>query len=120
MSKKSLSPEARLAKRHQKTERRGWVRYPSDLEVSCRLVGTNERHVWAGKVEDISAVGVGLIMNCTFRHGALLSLAPSKGTETVQSVLARVRDTTAQPGGCWLIGCSFVRELSEQELEAWL
>ena len=44
-----------------RSERRDWVRFPSDLEAICWTPGDADQDAFGGVVRDISAGGIGLI-----------------------------------------------------------
>jgi c-di-GMP-binding flagellar brake protein YcgR len=102
-------------------EQRSWVRFPCDLEASYRLVRVTERNMTHAKVVDISASGVGLVVQRPIDAGSLLSivlLAP-KGKSSLKMLACVVR-VTERPGDELLLGCNFIRELNDRELVALL
>ena len=105
-------------------ERRAWVRYASTLEASCKGTGSLRDAGWPGKVLDISLGGIGLILAHCFSPGATLTVdLKSKSNKTQQSFSVRVmhsRPVIIQGDPCWLVGCAFTRNLSEQELQEFL
>jgi hypothetical protein len=70
-------------------------------------------------VKDISEGGVGLLLPRRFEPGTLLivQLDPSTAPHAVY-MLARVVRIAAQGDGNWLAGCTFIGELSGQELQS--
>jgi hypothetical protein len=100
-------------------ERRAWVRYACDLSGSCQPVSGSRDRTWAARVQDISRGGLRLVVTRRFEPGTLLEidLTDVKQIE-VQSVLARVIHVTTQSLGMWCLGCSFHRELSEDDVRA--
>jgi hypothetical protein len=103
-----------------KQERREWVRYPSGQEVTCRLFGTPDDHGWSAALQDVSASGAGLVSGCAFGRGSVLDVRPTDRVWTAGRVLLRVKNSTLRADGQWLLGCTFVRELSEADLRTML
>jgi hypothetical protein len=95
-------------------------RHPCDLEASCQPVAArndNDLH-WPGAIRDISTGGVGLVLGRRFEPGAGLAIElPASSDRPEETLLARVRHATRQPDGRWLHGCTFISELSEDEVE---
>ena len=56
-----------------------------------------------------------------FERGAILKLrAVNEKTEKSSDFTAEVRYATPTPEGKWIMGCAFLKELSEEDLLAWL
>jgi hypothetical protein len=107
------------------TERRVWVRAPSGKDVSCQPLAattTDESETaWIGKVQNVSSGGVGLIMNRRFEPGTTLIVELSaKPKGILRPLPVRVIHATPEQKGQWLIGCTFARPLSPEELQAFL
>jgi hypothetical protein len=99
---------------------RVWERYQLDLQTACQPVATrNDRDlVWAATIRDISVGGVGIVMPRRFEPGMGLAIElPPKADGTSDTLLARVAHVRRLPEGGWLLGCTFISQLSEQELE---
>jgi PilZ domain-containing protein len=121
MSDQVASVEAVGVRKPQVRERRQFVRYPCQVEVVCRVYGSKDQAVYPALSQDVSVQGIGLILSSCLNRGLILEVKPQSARwETIRSVLARVRSATALPDGRWLIGCSFVRPLTEEELASWL
>jgi hypothetical protein len=124
MAEKTLPVEAENAKRLLATERRAWVRFPSDQEISCQRPTLANRRTaetaWLGRLRDISAEGMGLRINRSFERGTLLIVDLSTKAEEQRHLLVRVVHATLERKGHWLIGCAFAEPLSEQQLRAFL
>jgi hypothetical protein len=99
-------------------DRRVWVRYPTDLETTyCQAGGEGKR--LAARVRNISLGGVNLAVDRPFDPGALLSIELPGATEHERSTaLACVVHVTQADEREWHVGCTFSRELSESDLEA--
>jgi hypothetical protein len=102
-------------------DQRAWVRFPCDARASYRLVRSPESRPESARVLNISPSGIGLQANTAIDIGALLSLELSNAQgQDPLTMMASVVRVTPQAGGSWVLGCNFIRELSEQELQALL
>ncbi len=104
-------------------ERRACLRYLCQLDGTCQPVGhptTGES--WLGKLRDISATGVKVLVNRRFEIGTLLVLElPRPGWDASRMLLCRVvRVTKESLGRDWEVGCSLDRELSDDEVQSYL
>jgi hypothetical protein len=112
---------AEILPRSQGASARGADRYPCDLRP---LVPRLLRPSYGGLhalVRDISAVGIGLMVDRRLEAGSLLAVHLGAWRAGESSVLlAEVVHATAQPDGGWLIGCKLSRPLQGQELESFL
>jgi hypothetical protein len=102
-------------------ERRAWIRFACDLEVTCRSAGPIRDVGWPGKVANISAGGLGLLLPHRFERGIELAIEIMKGTGIRRTVIARVAHVTpvlTSGNPVWLIGCAFAEPLTEGELKA--
>jgi hypothetical protein len=107
-------PQGMLAK----AERRQWIRYPSAMEVSIRLLGAKEENTYPGELRDVSFVGAGLVSERCFERGTLLEVRPlNQSWSNTGKLLMRVRSTEGMASGTWSLGCTFVRHLTEEELQ---
>ena len=115
----SRRPTTRL-----KIERRAWLRFPSEQDIIClpvarRPVGEPEV-AWMGKVRDVSPAGIGLTMSRPFEPGAELIIELSAKTRESLDLPVRVVHATPDKKGCWIIGCRFIFQLTEEELQTLL
>ena len=100
-------------------ERRVWVRYPADLETSYTPAGMPETARFSARVRNISLGGVNLLADRPFRPGELLTVElPGATDETRCNVLACVVHCQEEGPGEWSLGCTFSRELNDEDLEA--
>ena len=121
MSENSQMVEPPRQENIQKVERREWVRYRSRVEVTCRLFGTPDDHSWPAELRDASAIGCGLLTGCSFARGSILEVRPANGVwELGPKLLVRVKNAVLQSGGLWQLGFTFVRQLTDQELQTLL
>lgn len=105
-------------------ERRAWVRYTSNWEASCQGTGALKDAGWPGKVLDISLGGIGLILRHRFPPGAPLTVelkSPRGKPPRIVSVrVMHSRPVIVEGDPSWLIGCAFMRNLTEEELTEFL
>jgi hypothetical protein len=95
---------------------RNWTRFACAAEVRFERIGETPTRGTA-RLADLSAAGIGLFVELPFRIGCLLSLElESPDHEGLLSILASVVRVTTHYGRKWRIGCTFVRELVEDEL----
>jgi hypothetical protein len=99
---------------------RVWERYPCDLQTACQPIASrNDKDlVWAATIRNISVAGVGLVLPRRFEKGMGLAIeVPGQDGGDGETLLARVIHVRRQPDGGWFLGCQFISQLSEQELE---
>jgi serine/threonine protein kinase len=104
--------------RSSKDERRVSVRFSSKQDSSCAPLGGERACRWPAKIQDISSTGLSLLLGRRFEPGTLLLLQPEGGEDPSlpQTLLVRVRNARSQPRRKWLLGCTFARRLSEEEV----
>lgn len=100
-----------------KSDRRAWVRYPCDMETSCKAEA--DRLGCPATVRNISLGGMSLQVERQFESGTLIRVEVQSSLENTPHMLCvRVIHVTPQPDGTWLLGCAFARELSDDSLRA--
>jgi hypothetical protein len=98
-------------------DRRVWVRYSCDLESSCQPAGVADEVSWSARVRDISRGGIKLNLNRPFETGTLLKVEISNGQgDQSRSLMVRVVHVSPQGPFSWSLGCSFDKELTQQDL----
>jgi serine/threonine protein kinase len=99
-------------------ERRATVRYALEQDGSCRCVGGERRYRWRARVQDISAGGMGLVVPRRFEPGTTLTVEVPGAEQKVSRRFFVVRVVRAQrlERRRWLIGCRFLRVLSQAEI----
>jgi PilZ domain len=108
-----------VAVQETEDERRIWVRYPADLETSYRPEGQAHGTRLSARVRNISLGGICLSVDRPFMPGDLLSVELPGATEQSRChVLACVVHAGLGDEGEWILGCTFSRELSNNDLEA--
>ena len=118
--KKAVSLASRVPYRFFMTaskEHRLWVRYSSSPETPFQA--GSEQVSWSAQVQDISRGGVSLLGNHPFDPGTVLKIdLPLTDAVIPATILAKVVHASAKPNGVWALGCAFIKELREQELQA--
>jgi hypothetical protein len=100
---------------------RNWVRFPCNVKALCQRVGDPTDSAWPAQVVNVSPNGIGLLVDRAVETGALLSVSlESPTTGAARTILACVVHATTRPGNECNLGCSFIREFSEEDLEALL
>src|SRR5947209_20383502 len=84
-------------------DRRVGVRRHCNQGARSRPDVLPEDMLWEAQVRDISASGIGLLIDCPFPPGTTLAVE-LQGAAGALTVLANVVHTNAQPDG-WLHGC---------------
>jgi hypothetical protein len=102
-------------------DRRIWFRFPSRRATYCQSAGSDVESGWPAQACDVSRGGLKLLSTRKFERGATLkigSINESAGNPSM--VIAQVRYVTPTPDGKWILGCAFLKELTEEELLTWL
>jgi c-di-GMP-binding flagellar brake protein YcgR len=100
-------------------ERRVWIRYPADLQTTYKPAGAPASSRLSARVRNISLGGVNLIGNRPFQPGELLSVElPAHDGDLSSNVLACVVHCAEEGTDEWSLGCTFSRELTDADLEA--
>ena len=107
----------------QSKDHRLWVRYTQSPETPWPSVpetkAGSEQLAWSAQIQDISRGGVNLLGNHAFDPGTILKIElPLTDQVVPATILARVVHASAKPNGVWALGCAFVKELREEELQA--
>lgn len=102
-------------------DRRGSLRHRCNLSTSWRLLGHEGRQPWTATMVDLSNRGIGLLSSEPLERGTVVVITLEDCRQSfTRSLFARVARTVAQPGGEWLVGCSFTRPLDEEQLRTLL
>lgn len=107
--------------KHPPSDQRTWMRFPCNIQVAIQPIGGENAPQIPAQVLNISASGIGLLVKQPIETGVLLNVnmhgGPGKGDRTI---LACVVHVTTQVEDEWALGCNFIRELSEEDLNALL
>jgi hypothetical protein len=107
--------------KHNPEDQRTWVRYDSTLRACYQPIGQAEGPHAEAQVLNISASGIGLLMREPSVAGTLINLELlDRNGQSLRTILACIVHTTSRANGEYAAGCNFIRELSEQELQALL
>ena len=100
---------------------RRWTRFACNVETVCYTAETAPGERRSGRILNISAGGVGLVLRCQFSEGTLLhfELPPEMNLANPQ-ILVRVVRVVPHGDGNWLLGCEFADQLTEDDLQALL
>jgi serine/threonine protein kinase len=109
-------PTVSLGRRDQ--DRRAAVRYASGKEGPCQALCSEKQVRWVAEVRDVSADGIGLVMNRRVEPRTILTLEfPATDQEGARRLLIRVVRVQALSKRRWLLGCVFARRLGEDEVQ---
>jgi hypothetical protein len=100
---------------------RAGQRFSCDVRVNCHLPSAwGGREIkWQARLTNVSSNGLNLVLRRRFEAGTGLSIdIPDVEGMSARTILARVAHVHREQGGMWQLGCSFVSELSEEELLA--
>jgi hypothetical protein len=98
-------------------DRRVWVRYCCELEITCQSAHEPAPLRLSAKVQDISLGGINLLVNCQFEPGAMLSVDLPGSHSRSSQVLAYVVRVNREGPGEWSVGCAFASELGDEDLQ---
>jgi c-di-GMP-binding flagellar brake protein YcgR len=99
-------------------ERRVWVRHPCDLQTQYEHANGDDAPLTA-RIVDISRGGVKIVVNRAHAPGSLISIElPGPGGKTGFAALACVVHDREVGANEWMLGCSFSKELTEEQLRA--
>jgi hypothetical protein len=102
-------------------DRRSEFRRSGDAGRSWRLVGECPVDTSRATVHDFSATGIGLLVPAALPLGTTFVLTLQTAPQRLSPPLpVRVMHATRQADGNWLLGCQFVRRLTEQDLQGLL
>jgi c-di-GMP-binding flagellar brake protein YcgR len=100
-------------------DQRTWLRYDCATTATYQRVGEENGKAHAAQVLNISASGVGLLLHEPAESGSLINLSlQGRHGQPLRSILACIVHTTTRAGGELAVGCNFIRELGEDELNA--
>jgi hypothetical protein len=123
MAEQMVSVPSGLAKRKPETERRACVRLSTNQELSCQPItgskAQEQRTGWLGRLRDISPGGAGLLLSQRFEPGSML-IVELEAKRPTRSFAGQVVHATLDESGRWIVGCEFIRPLSEKELQSLL
>jgi hypothetical protein len=100
---------------------RSWTRFPCNVETVCYTCDTAPGECRAARILNISAGGIDLLLRCQFSEGTLLHFElPQEINRADPKILVRVI-RVIEHGECnWVLGCEFVKQLRDEDLQALL
>jgi hypothetical protein len=103
-------------------ERRVHSRYACECDIAFQPLANRKAGTWLPtRVKNISAKGMGLVLNSAIERGALLSVKLEGPAQRFsQPLLVRVVRVTERHAGVWQLGCTFAIALDEEEVSAFL
>ena len=114
-------PQNAQASAAARSNRRVAVRIPCRRGTSGCVAGTRDLVARSASIANISVSGLALSLRRPLRRGSrLLIQMTSAALDLAYDLSAHVTHATKQPGGKWLIGCAFARELTQMELQTLL
>ena len=100
---------------------RRWVRFPCNVETACYTLDAVPGEQSPARIVNISAGGMGLLLPCEFPAGTLLRLdLDGIAARAAGEIMLRVIRSAERDDGDWTLGCEFVDQMGQQELEALL
>ena len=101
------------------SDQRKWVRFSCDIGAAFYRIDEDESDSRTANVLNVSANGVGLLVDEEIENGTLLNIElQNESGQAAQSILACVVHVLPKDDGRWALGCNFIRELSENDLLA--
>jgi hypothetical protein len=99
-------------------DKRSSTRFTSALEALSRPLDAPETICWGASIHDISNGGVGLKLCYPFKRGTYLAIdlvSPNGNNRALLGRVVHVHDQFSD--GTWLVGCEFVKQLTDSEVE---
>lgn len=105
--------------RHAPDDKRLWKRFPTTTHACFKQVGATDGPAVHAEILNLSATGIGLLVDDFMEPGALLHLDLT-GEDSAESrtILSCVVHVSERGDGRWALGCNFIRELSDADLRA--
>ncbi|MBM4067525.1 MAG: PilZ domain-containing protein [Planctomycetes bacterium] len=97
-------------------DNRACNRYLCEQEAVTQALDASATMSWGATVKDISAGGMGIVLCFPFKPGSHLAVA-IQAIEIRRTFLVRVVHVLDQSDGTWFLGCEFVRQLQDEEVE---
>jgi PilZ domain len=102
-------------------DQRTWIRYACEIKAKYRKVNEPTGGSHDAEVLNISANGIGLVVDPPLETGTLVNVdLLDKDGRMQRTLLACVVHTSTRADGACAIGCNFIREWTEDELQSLL
>ena len=99
------------------SDQRAWVRFPARGTISYRHVPETEGELKSAELLDLAPAGMGLVVSERLEPGSAITLhLRCQSDKPERPMLACVVYQTDRSDGKWAIGCTFLHELSEKDL----
>ncbi|QVL31887.1 PilZ domain-containing protein [Telmatocola sphagniphila] len=100
-------------------DKRAWRRYNTQGEVRFQKVPSDGLFAGLGKITNISPSGVGLIVEAPVQPGTALKLELRRSSkDRLVNILACCVYLGEKTDDGWIIGCTFIHELTAQDIES--
>src|SRR5262245_9938936 len=101
------------------TERRGSTRHRWSGSAPVPLTVSIGAKLWKAPVHDLSTMGISVVLDQPVELGSVVSVElPNRAWNCCHLKLLRVVHVTPQPNNRWLVGSTFLHQLTEDELKA--
>ncbi len=121
MSQRTTAIVGQCAPADPGADRRSSFRHLSGVQGCCQTLSVRRETSWQATVRDICPDGIGLLLARRFEPGALLTIEITENTGgRKRLLLGRVAHATAWPEGGWLIGCTLLSPLTDDDVRALL
>ena len=123
MGEQTIAVSDARATQRAETGRHAWVRSRAGRAVYCQPMPTSPskepERGWWGRLRNISSAGVAVCLSRPFEPGTLLIIELSlQEKRRACRFPGRVVHATPEGARFWIVGCEFLRLLSDEELEA--
>jgi hypothetical protein len=120
LNEQHLSAFGAARARPNEPDPRGWERFPCDAKALCQRVNGPTGPHYPARVLNIAVGGMALLMRESMAVGELLSteLHDALGKPVVTILACVVHAQTVAEGQ--ILGCNFIRELSETDIKSLL
>lgn len=101
-------------------DRRDTDRTACGFTCACSLITLRQQPpFWPAKVRDVSSTGIGLLISQAMPPGTFLAIHMSEHPCFDRPLQAKVvHSTHRRSEKCWVVGCTFSRQLSADEVRA--
>jgi hypothetical protein len=120
MSDTPTAAEGAEGPQSAEAERRARERYPRRLDMLWQVLGTPGHDRPAARMFDLSTSGIGLVFDRALAPNTVLTIRLPTATLGWNTHLVRVKNVRQTGPSEFLTGCSFVKPLSSEQLEALL
>jgi PilZ domain-containing protein len=120
LSSRVQAGQSPIAGKGSGSDRRTAQRFSSTRVKSCSMIKLPASIPLTVELKDISVGGIGLISQTNVEPGAFLVITLLGAHHFVRTLQARTVHSTQHSKKVWVIGCILTRELTAQELEAFL